>query len=135
MNGTLNKVMLIGRMGEDIKLTYFDNGNCVGRFSLATDDVYTNKATNEKVTNTDWHTIVVRNKAAEVIEKYASKGDRIYVEGKLKPRQWQDNEGITRYTVEVHVSDFTFLQNKKDPSPPSENNKSDENLEDKKFPF
>ena len=64
MNGTLNKVMLIGRLGDNIKLTYFEGGNCIGRFPLATSDEYVNKATNEKITETDWHTVVLRNKQA-----------------------------------------------------------------------
>ena len=112
MSGTLNKVMLIGHLGDEVKLHYFDGGNCIGRFPIATNETYTNRQTGEKVTNTEWHNIVVRNKAAEVCEKYLSKGDLIYVEGRLKTRQWQGEDGATRYTTEVHVTDFTFLNNK-----------------------
>lgn len=112
MSGTLNKVMLIGHLGDDVKLHYFEGGNCIGRFPLATNETYTNRQTGEKVTNTEWHNIVVRNKAAEICEKYLSKGDKIYVEGRLKTRQWQGEDGNTRYTTEVHVQDFTFLSNK-----------------------
>ena len=78
MSGTLNKVMLIGHLGDDVKIKHFDNGGCIARFPLATNESYINKTTNEKVTNTDWHNIVVRNKAAEVCEKYLSKGDKVY---------------------------------------------------------
>ena len=84
MSGTLNKVMLIGHLGDEVKLHYFDDRNCVGRFPLATNETYTNKQTNERVTNTEWHNIVVRNKAAEICEKYLSKGDRVYIEGRIK---------------------------------------------------
>lgn len=112
MSGTLNKVMLIGHLGDEVKVHYFEGGGCVGRFPLATNETYTNKQTGEKVTNTDWHNVVVRNKAAEICEKYLSKGDKIYVEGRLKNRQWQGEDGNTRYTTEVHVQDFTFLSNK-----------------------
>ena len=70
MNGTLNKVMLIGHLGDDIKMHYFEGGNCIGRFPLATNEVYINKQTNEKITSTEWHNLVVRNKAAEICEKY-----------------------------------------------------------------
>lgn len=112
MSGTLNKVMLIGHLGDEVKLHYFEGGNCIGRFPLATNESYTNKQTGEKVTNTDWHNIVLRNKAAEICEKYLSKGDKIYVEGRLKNRQWQGEDGITKYTTEVHVQDFTFLSTK-----------------------
>jgi single-strand DNA-binding protein len=112
MSGTLNKVMLIGHLGDEVKTHYFEGGNCIGRFPLATNESYTNKQTGEKVTNTDWHNIVVRNKAAEICEKYLSKGDKIYVEGRLKNRQWQAEDGTTKYTTEVHVQDFTFLSTK-----------------------
>ena len=74
MSGSLNKVMLIGHLGDDIKMHYFDGGGCVGRFSLATNETYTDKSSGEKVTNTDWHNILVRNKAAEICQKYLSKG-------------------------------------------------------------
>jgi len=112
MSGTLNKVMLIGHLGDEVKVHYFEGGGCIGRFPLATNETYTNKQTGEKVTNTDWHNVVVRNKAAEICEKYLSKGDKVYVEGRLKNRQWQGEDGNTRYTTEVHVQDFTFLTNK-----------------------
>lgn len=104
--------MLIGHLGDDVKMHYFEGGNSIGRFPLATNETYTNKQTNEKVTNTDWHNIVVRNKAAEVCEKYLKKGDKVYVEGRLKNRSWQGEDGQTRYSTEVHVTDFTFLTSK-----------------------
>ena len=113
MNGTLNKVMLIGHLGDDVKMHYFDGGGCIGRFPLATNEVYTNKTSGEKVTNTDWHNVVVRNKAAEICEKYLSKGDKIYIEGRIKTRKWQDQDQKDRYTTEVNVDEFTFLTTKK----------------------
>lgn len=119
MNGTLNKVMLIGHLGDEVKLHYFEAGNCIGRFQLATNEVYVNKTTNEKITSTEWHTLVVRNKAAEICEKYLSKGDKIYVEGRIKSRQWQAEDGSMRSTSEIQVTEFTFLTTKKD----TENNK------------
>ena len=114
MNGTLNKVMLIGFLGDDIKMHYFDGGNCIGRFQLATNEVYINKTTNEKITSTEWHNLVVRNKAAELCEKYLSKGDKIYVEGRIKSRQWQSEDGNTKHTTEIQVTEFTFLTTKKE---------------------
>jgi len=112
MSGTLNKVMLIGHLGDEVKMHYFEGGGCVGRFPLATNETYTNKQTNERVTNTEWHNIVVRNKAAEICEKYLTKGDRVYIEGKLKTRKWQDEKGMDRYTTEIQCTDFTFLTTK-----------------------
>lgn len=116
MNGTLNKVMLIGHLGDDIKMHYFEGGNCIGRFPLATNEVYINKSTNEKITSTEWHNLVVRNKAAEICEKYLTKGDKIYIEGRIKSRQWQAEDGTTKYTTEIQVTEFTFLTVKKDES-------------------
>ncbi len=109
MSGTLNKVMLIGHLGDNVKVTYFDGGNCLGRFPIATNETYTSKQTGEKVTNTEWHNVVVRNKAAEICEKYLKKGDRVYVEGRIKTRKWQGDDGKDRYSTEIHVDDFTFL--------------------------
>jgi len=112
MSGTLNKVMLIGHTGDDVKMHYFEGGNSIGRFPLATNESYTNKSTNERVTNTEWHNIVVRNKGAEICEKYLKKGDMVYIEGRLKTRKWQDDQGNDRYSTEIQCTDFTFLSPK-----------------------
>lgn len=114
MSGTLNKVMLIGHLGDEVKMHYFEGGGCVGRFPLATNETYTSKQTNERITNTEWHNIVVRNKGAEICEKYLSKGDKVYVEGRLKTRKWQDENGQDRYSTEIQCTDFTFLTTKKE---------------------
>jgi single-strand DNA-binding protein len=114
MSGTLNKVMLIGHLGDEVKMHYFDGGGCIGRFPLATNETYTSKQTNERITNTEWHNIVVRNKAAEICEKYLSKGDKVYIEGRLKTRKWTDDKGSERYSTEIQCNDFTFLSTKKE---------------------
>lgn len=131
MSGTLNKVMLIGHLGDEVKMHYFDDRNCVGRFPLATNETYTNKQTNERVTNTEWHNIVVRNKAAEICEKYLKKGDKVYIEGRIKTRKWQDDKGNDRYSTEIHCTDFTFLTTKEESNtanaPQSTNNQQTQN--------
>lgn len=109
MNGTLNKVILIGNVGDDVKIHQFDDQNKIGRFPLATSESFTSKDSGEKVTQTEWHNIVVRNKLAEIFEKFVKKGDKLYVEGRLKTRKWQDQNNQDRYTTEIIVSDFTFL--------------------------
>ncbi|MEO6347748.1 MAG: single-stranded DNA-binding protein [Aquaticitalea sp.] len=114
MSGTLNKVMLIGHLGDEVKLHYFEGGDCVGRFPIATNESYTSKKTNERITSTEWHNIVVRNKGAEICEKYLSKGDMVYIEGRIKTRKWTDDKGIERFSTEIQCSDFTFLTTKKD---------------------
>lgn len=139
MNGTLNKVILIGNMGDDVKIHEFDNQNKIGRFPLATSEAFTSKETGERITQTEWHNVVARNKAAEILEKYAKKGDKLYIEGKIKTRKWQDSSGVDRYTTEIIVNDFTFLtpkgadsssgasssaesSSKSESEPPAENN-------------
>ena len=112
MAGTVNKVMLIGHLGDAVKMHYFEGGNCIGRFPLATNETYTNKQTGEKVSTTEWHNVVVRNKLAEICEKYLNKGDRAYCEGRIKTRQWEGEDGAKRYTTEIHVADMTFLSTK-----------------------
>ena len=131
MSGTLNKVMLIGHLGDDVKMHYFDGGGAIGRFPLATNESYVNKTSGERVINTEWHSIVVRNKAAEVCEKYLSKGDKIYIEGRIKNRKWTGEDGNDRYSTEINVNEFTFLSTKKEPeqgpaSPPLKTNSTEE---------
>tara|TARA_B100000780_G_scaffold104691_1_gene73259 strand:- start:1328 stop:1759 length:432 start_codon:yes stop_codon:yes gene_type:complete len=143
MSGTLNKVMLIGHLGDDVKMHFFDGGGSIGRFPLATNESYVNKTSGEKVTNTEWHSIIVRNKAAEVCEKYLSKGDKIYIEGRIKTRKWTDDSGNDRYSTEINVNEFTFLSTKKDDNSVSSNTENmssssniEENpLETKDLPF
>ena len=117
MSGTLNKVMLIGNLGDEVKMHYFDDKNCVGRFPIATSESYVSKQTNERITNTEWHNIVVRNKAAEICEKYLSKGDKVYIEGRIKTRKWTDDKGMERYSSEIQCDEFTFLTPKSDQNP------------------
>ncbi|WP_299217710.1 single-stranded DNA-binding protein [uncultured Dokdonia sp.] len=109
MAGTVNKVILIGHTGDEVKMHYFEGGNSIGRFPLATNEEYTNRTTGERVSNTEWHNIVVRNKAAEICEKYLKKGDKVYIEGRLKTRKWTDDKGMERYSTEIQCIDFTFL--------------------------
>jgi len=128
MAGTINKVILIGHLGDNVKVHYFDGGGSVGRFPLATNESYTNKTTGEKVTNTEWHNIVVRNKAAEICEKYLTKGDKIYLEGRIKNRKWQGEKGEDRYTTEIIVNEFTFLTTKKEMQSSTNPNSSNQSI-------
>ena len=117
MASTVNKVILIGHLGDDVKMHYFEGGNSIGRFSLATNETFTSKETGERITNTEWHNVVVRNKLAEICEKYLSKGDKIYCEGRIKSRKWEQ-DGKTHYMTEIHVREMTFIKTKKDTSVP-----------------
>lgn len=143
MAGTLNKVMLIGHLGDAIKMHYFDDKNSIGRFPIATNESYTNKQTGEKVTTTEWHNIVVRNKLAEICEKYLTKGDKVYCEGRIKTRQWEGDGGVKRYSTEIHVIDMTFLSTKREldkkpttqPAAPVSQSKSTTEVENDDLPF
>lgn len=122
MAGTVNKVILVGHTGDEVKMKYFEGGGCIGRFPLATNEEYVNRTTGERVSNTEWHNCVVRNKAAEVCEKYLHKGDKVYVEGRIKSRQWTGEDGQPRYTTEIQVQEFTFLTPKNENSAPARPN-------------
>ncbi len=109
MAGSVNKVILIGNLGKDPEIRRLENGTAVGNFTLATSEIYTDKTTGEKKESTDWHDIVVWRNLAEISEKYLKKGFKVYVEGKLKKRSWQDKEGNTRYSTEVIADEMTIL--------------------------
>jgi single-strand DNA-binding protein len=109
MAGSVNKVILIGNVGKDPEVRHLENGAVVANFTLATSESYKDKNSGERIENTDWHDIVVWRGLAEVVEKYVRKGHKIYVEGKLKKRTWQDKEGNTRYTTEVVADEMTML--------------------------
>ncbi len=105
----VNKVILIGNLGADPEVRHLQNGASVANFRIATSETYKDKQTGEKREQTEWHSLVAWRGLAEIAEKYLRKGSKIYVEGKLRTRQWQDKDGITRYSTEVHVDELTML--------------------------
>ena len=109
----VNKVILVGNLGKDPEVKYLDNGVAVANFSLATTENYKNKE-GEKVSQTEWHNIVLWRGLAEVAEKYLKKGASVYVEGKIKTRKWEDKDGNTRYNTEILADNMTMLGGKKD---------------------
>jgi single-strand DNA-binding protein len=109
MAGSINKVILIGNLGKDPEVRHLENGACVANFSIATSENYKDRKTGEKVSQTEWHNIVIWRALAEIAEKYLKKGDKVYIEGKLKTRSWQDQEGKNRYTTEVIADNLTML--------------------------
>ena len=100
MAGSLNKVMLIGRLGRDPEIRYTQSGQAVANFSIATDETYMGKD-GQKVEKTEWHKIVVWGKQAEFCGNYLTKGRLVYVEGKIETRKWQDQNGQDRYSTEI----------------------------------
>ena len=115
----VNKVILVGNLGKDPKVRYLDNGVAVANFSLATTENYKNKA-GERVSQTEWHNVVLWRGLAEVAEKYLKKGASIYIEGKIKTSKWEDKDGNTRYNTEILADNMTMLGGKQFPEhPPS----------------
>ncbi len=112
MSRSLNKVMLIGNLGSDPEVRSTTGGNRVGTFSLATSRSW-NAANGEKQEKTEWHRCVVWNAKgsglADVVEKYCKKGDKVFVEGRIEYRQWQDKENQTRYSTEINVRELVML--------------------------
>ena len=109
MAGTLNKVMLIGNLGKDPEILHFDNGGSIVKFPLATSETYTNRD-GQRVTNTEWHNIIINAKGlTDVAHKYLKKGHKVYLEGKIKTRKWQDQTGADRYSTEIQVNQMTML--------------------------
>jgi len=109
MAGSVNKVILIGNLGKDPEIRHLENGATVANFSIATSENYKDRKTGEKVSQTEWHNIVAWRGLAEIAEKFIKKGDKIYIEGKLKTRTWQDKEGNNRYSTEVITDNLTML--------------------------
>ncbi|PTM03489.1 MAG: single-stranded DNA-binding protein [Bacteroidetes bacterium] len=108
-NGSLNKVQLIGNLGTDPEVKHFDNGGSLARFPIATSESYTNKA-NEKVELTEWHTIIARGGLVDVVSKYLKKGDKVYIEGRIRSRSWQDPASKeTRYATEIVTDNLIML--------------------------
>ena len=104
----INKVILVGNLGKDPEVRHLESGVPVASFSVATSESYNDKTSGERKTVTEWHNIVLWRGLAEVAEKYLHKGDQVYIEGKLRTRQWE-KDGITRYTTEVVGENMTML--------------------------
>lgn len=105
----VNKVILIGNLGADPEIRHLQNGASVANFRLATSETYKDKTTGERREQTEWHNVVAWRGLADITEKYVRKGSKVYVEGKLRTRQWQDKENNTRYTTEIVADEMTLL--------------------------
>ncbi|MER0430363.1 single-stranded DNA-binding protein [Aeromonas caviae] len=103
----INKVILIGNLGQDPEIRYTSGGMAIATLSLATSESWRDKQTGEQKERTEWHRVVLVGKLAEVAGQYLKKGSQVYVEGKLQTRKWQDESGQDRYTTEVQVDSFT----------------------------
>ena len=111
MSGSINKVILIGNLGKDPEVRHLEKGAVVANFSIATSETYKDRKTGEKVSQTEWHNIVAWRGLAEIAERYLKKGQKVYIEGKLKTRSWQDQDGNNRYSTEIITDNLTMLGN------------------------
>lgn len=105
----VNKVILIGNIGKDPEVKYFPNGDAFCNLTLATSETWNDKSSGEKKEKTEWHNVVFTRKLAEIVGQYVKKGAKLYVEGSLRTRKWQDKEGQDRYTTEILVNDMQML--------------------------
>lgn len=105
---SVNKVILLGRLGQNPEVRYTPSGAPVANFSVATNEAWTDKS-GQKQERTEWHKVVVWGKLAELCNQYLTKGRQVYVEGRLQTRQWQDKENQTRYTTEIQAQTVQFI--------------------------
>lgn len=110
---SVNKVILLGRLGQDPELKYTPAGSAVCNFSLATSESYTDKA-GAKQDKTEWHRVVVWGKLAELCDKYLNKGSQAFIEGNLQTRSWENKEGVKQYTTEINARSVQFIGAKSD---------------------
>tara|TARA_E500000331_G_scaffold91438_1_gene87506 strand:+ start:605 stop:1051 length:447 start_codon:yes stop_codon:yes gene_type:complete len=130
MSGSLNKVMLIGRLGQDPEVRNTQDGRSLCTFSIATSESWNDKNTGEKREKTEWHRIVVFNEGlVNIVQQYVKKGSNVFIEGQLQTRKWEDKDGIEKYTTEVVLqgfnSTFKMLDNRNSGS--NDNNFSQDN--------
>lgn len=116
MSKDVNKVILIGHLGQDPEVKNMPSGGAVANVSIATSEQWTDKQTNEKRERTEWHRVVFFNRTAEVVGQYLRKGSQIYVEGRLQTRKWQGQNGEDRYTTEIVANEMQMLSSRGDAS-------------------
>lgn len=107
----INKVILVGNLGNDPEVRYMPNGNAVANVSLATSDSWKDKATGEQQEKTEWHRVVFFNRLAEIVEQYVKKGSKLYVEGRLQTRSWEQ-DGVKRYSTEIVANEMQMLDSR-----------------------
>lgn len=108
----INKVILIGNLGQDPEIKSTANGAAIANFSVATSESWKDKATGQQQERTEWHRVVAFNRLAEIIGQYVKKGSKIYIEGSLRTRKWQDQNGQDRYTTEIVANEMQMLDSR-----------------------
>ena len=108
----INKVILIGNLGQDPEVKFMPNGNAVTNVTIATSESWKDKNTGEQVDKTEWHRVVFFRRLAEIAGEYLKKGSKVYIEGKLQTRKWQDQSGNDRYTTEIVANEMQMLDSR-----------------------
>ena len=121
----VNKAILLGNLGKDPEIRRLDDGRAVANFSIATSESYKNKA-GERVTNTEWHNIVLWSPLADIAENYLKKGSQVYIEGKISNRSYEDKDGVKKYISEVVGRDITLLGRAPDSAGQNQTNETNE---------
>jgi len=112
MSNGLNKVLIIGNLGSDPEIKYTSSGSAVANLSIATSERWKDRNTGEQKEQVEWHRVVLFSRLAEIAEQYLKKGSKVFVEGKLQTRDWEDAEGKKRYTTEVIAREMTMLDSR-----------------------
>jgi len=112
MSRGINKVILIGNLGQDPEVKYMPNGGAVANVTVATSESWKDKNTGEQVEKTEWHRVVLFKRLAEIAGEYLKKGSKVYIEGKLQTRKWQNKDGVDMYTTEIVASQMQMLDGK-----------------------
>ena len=109
MSRGVNKVIIVGNLGNDPDVKYTQDGRAIANISVATTESWKDKSSGEQQSKTEWHRIVFFNRLAEIVSEYLNKGSQVYVEGKLQTRKWQDQSGADRYTTEIVANEMQML--------------------------
>lgn len=112
--GTVNKVILLGRLGADPEIRYMPSGMSVATVRLATNDGYKDRQSGQFIENTEWHRVVIFGKQAEIVSQYTRKGSLLYIEGRIRTNKWQDQNGQERYTTEITATEMQLIGGKHD---------------------
>ena len=112
MSRGINKVIIIGNLGQDPEVKYMPNGNAVTNVTIATSESWKDKNTGEQQNKTEWHRVVFFRRLAEIVGEYLKKGSKVYIEGKLQTRKWQDQSGNDRYTTEIVAHEMQMLDSR-----------------------
>ncbi len=126
MQRGVNKVILVGNLGQDPEVRYMPNGNAVANISVATSETWKDKNTGDNQERTEWHRVVLFRRLGEIAGEYLKKGSKVYIEGKLQTRKWQDQSGQDRYTTEIVADQMQMLDSRGGPGAPMESSSFDQ---------